>query len=564
MLLPKYFSRLAGAAIAIIATLLLSASLQARTKEGPLDIIPYPGSVEVQKGSFNARGAQFNCDPAMDAASIKTVNSFAIRLSKASGKVSSLASPIGLAANAREGKVKGFAFYVDPALPDEAYSIVIAPKSVVVAASGRSGFFYAIQTLKQLLPAGIYGKGVLEKADWSIPCALIKDAPRFSYRGAHLDCCRHFFSVSEVKRYLDVMSFYKLNRFHWHLTEDQGWRLQLRRYPELTEIGAFRNGTMVGKDKDSNDGIRYGGYYTQEQIRDIIAYADERCITVIPEVDLPGHMVAALATYPELGCGTGPYEVRTTWGIADQVLNVGREETMVFLENVLGEVADLFPSEYIHIGGDECPKTEWKNNPDCQAKIRELGLKDDENGTAEQHLQCYVTARMQKFLATKGKKIIGWDEILEGSLEPGATVMSWRGAKGGIKAANAGFDVIMTPNNYCYLDYYQADKKNEPLAIGGNLPIEKVYSLEPTDQIADGMKHHILGAQVNLWTEYIATPEYLEYMLLPRMIAISEVQWCQPETKDFARFRKTLINKEFPVLDECGYNYCKAVLKGAE
>ena len=548
--------------LAACAVLLVALGLGAK-ETANIHVIPYPQSVEMQKGSFKARGAQFNCDPSVDASSQRLIRGFAIQLSKICGKTSSFATPIGIEKTAKNGTAKGFAFYADPSLPTGGYTITVGRKATVVTASDRYGFLYAIQTLKQMLPVEIYGrKPASDKVKWRLPAVVIKDAPRFGYRGAHLDCCRHFFSVAEVKRYLDVMALYKLNRFHWHLTEDQGWRIELKRYPELTEIGAFRNGTMIGKDKDSNDGVRYGGYYTQDQIRDIVAYADELGITVIPEVDLPGHMVAALATYPELGCGTGPYEVRTTWGIAKQVLNVGKEETMVFLENVLDEVADLFPSEYFHIGGDECPKEEWKNNPDCQAKIKELGLKDDEHGTAEQHLQNYVTYRMQKFLESKGKKIIGWDEILEGKLEPGATVMSWRGAKGGIQAAQAGFDVIMTPNSHCYLDYYQAeDKKHEPLAIGGFLPIEKVYELEPTDQISEENKHHVLGPQVNLWTEYIPTPQQLEYMLLPRLLALSEVAWCQPETKDFARFKETVISHEFPILDLLGYSYCLQIEK---
>ena len=549
--------------LAVCAALLLAAVGLIAKEAEPLHVIPYPQSVEMQKGSFKARGAQFNCDPSVDPVSQRAIRGFAIQLSKISGKTSSFATPIGIAKTVGDGTAKGFAFYGDPSLKSGEYTITVSKKAVTVAASDRYGFLYAIQTLKQMLPVEIYGrKPASDKVKWNLPAVVIKDAPRFGYRGAHLDCGRHFFSVAEVKRYLDVMAMYKLNRFHWHLTEDQGWRIQLKRYPELTEIGAFRNGTMIAKDWESNDGVRYGGYYTQDQIRDIIAYADELGITVIPEVDLPGHMVAALATYPELGCGTGPYEVRTKWGIADQVLNVGKEETMVFLENVLAEVADLFPSEYIHIGGDECPKKEWKANPDCQAKIRELGLKDDENGTAEQHLQSYVTNRIQKFLAAKGKKIIGWDEILEGQLEPGATVMSWRGAKGGIKAAQAGYDVIMTPNSHCYLDYYQAeDKVHEPLAIGGFLPIEKVYSLEPTDQISEENKHHILGPQVNLWTEYIATPQQLEYMLLPRLLALSEVAWCQPQVKDFDRFKAAVIGHEFPILNILGYSYCLQIEK---
>ena len=428
----------------------------------------------------------------------------------------------------------------------------------MVKASAYNGFLYALQTLKQLTDVEIFSDKVDPDQKFLFPVVSIKDKPRFAYRGMHLDCARHFFSVEEVKKYLDIMAAYKLNRMHWHLTEDQGWRIEIKKYPKLTQIGAFRNGTMVGKDFNSNDGIRYGGYYTQEQVKDIVAYAQKLGITVIPEIDLPGHMLGALAAYPELGCTGGPYEVWTRWGVSDQVMCPGKEDMFIFLEDVFTELMELFPSEYIHIGGDECPKTEWEKCPNCQARIKALGIKADDKHSAEQYLQNYVTARVQKFLNDHGRKIIGWDEILEGELAPGATVMSWRGVDGGVKASALGFDVIMTPNTYCYFDYYQSgDKDNEPLAIGGNLPIEKVYGYEPFDGLDASQQKHILGVQANLWTEYIGTDDYLEYMLLPRMCALSEIQWCAKDAKDFDRFASALRAESFKIFDTLGYNYRK-------
>ena len=536
------------------------------------DIVPPPSSLEMTKGRMRVKGIDINCDPAMDFASLHAVRLFADRLSLVTGKTSSVASPIGLARIADSGKGKGLFFIKDGNLAEEAYSISIKRRAAYVRASSFNGFFYAIQTLKQMLPVSIYGSKPDASARWYLPCCEIKDAPRFGYRGLMLDCCRHFFSVDEVKKVLDIMSVYKLNRLHWHLSEDQGWRIEIEKYPLLTEVGAFRDGTMVGGDWDSNDGIRYGGYYTKEQIRGVIAYAAERGITIIPEIDLPGHMQAALASYPELGCKGSqpqPYKVWTRWGVSRQVLNVGREETMIFLEDVLGEVADLFPSEYIHIGGDECPRDEWKTDPDCQAKIVELGLVSDDKASAEARLQNYVTARMQKFLAGKGKKIIGWDEILEGELAEGATVMSWRGTAGGVKAASMGYDVIMSPTTYCYLDYVQGpDYEKEPFSISHQwseskkeiknpLTLERVYGYEPLAEITEEAHKHILGVQGNLWTEYIGTPEHLEFMLFPRVMALSEIQWSQPDKKDYERFLGSLRTHELPILDILGVNYRK-------
>jgi len=538
-----------------LATLfLILLPLSGFSKDVFIRIVPQPESIELQSGTFKAIGASINCDAAFDEASRTVAQDFAARMSLVTGKVSSFAVPIGIAASAEAGKIKGFVFIRDSRMADEAYRIEIGKKSVIVRASGSAGVRYAIETIKQMLPEAVYGQAVGVKADWHLPCAVISDKPRFSYRGMHLDCARHFFSVDVIKRYLDIMAVYKLNRFHWHLSDDQGWRVEIKQYPELTLVGGYRGGTMIGRDFNSDDGIRYGGYYTQEQIKEIVDYAARLGITVIPEIDLPGHMLAAMSAYPWLGCSGGPYEAWHKWGVADEVLCAGKETTYEFLENVLSEIAGLFPGEYIHIGGDECPKTEWEKCPHCQAKIAELGLKDDDRFSAEQYLQCYVTSRMQDFLATKGKKIIGWDEILEGELAKGATVMSWRGVEGGKEAASLGFDAIMTPTSHCYFDYMQSQDR-EPVGIGGDLPLDKVYAFDPLEGMPDGADKHILGVQANLWTEYISTEEHLQYMLLPRLMALSEVQWCRPENKDFEAFRTKLSEHELKILDTMGYNY---------
>ena len=538
------------------AIMLLLLPLAVFAKDQVIRIVPQPESIELVGGTFKAIGAGVNCDAAFDAASRMVAQDFAARMSLVTGKVSSFAVPFGITASVEAGKIKGFVFIRDTRLADEEYRIEIGRKSAVVRASGFAGLRYAVETIKQMLPEAIYGRNGAVNADWYLPCAVISDKPRFSYRGMHLDCARHFFSVDAVKRYLDVMAVYKLNRFHWHLSDDQGWRVEIKRYPELTLIGGYRSGTMIGRDFNSDDGIRYGGYYTQDQIREVVDYAARLGITVVPEIDLPGHMLAAMSAYPWLGCSGGPYEAWHKWGVADQVLCAGKESTYEFLESVLSEIADLFPGEYIHIGGDECPKTEWEDCPHCQAKIAELGLKDDDRFSAEQYLQCYVTARMQDFLAGKGKKIIGWDEILEGELAKGATVMSWRGVDGGKEAASHGFDAIMTPTSYCYFDYMQSkDTDKEPVGIGGFVPLEKIYGFEPLEGMPEGAGKHILGVQANLWTEYIATEEHLQYMLLPRLLALSEVQWCCPENKDFDGFRSKLAEHELKILDIMGYNY---------
>lgn len=524
-------------------------------KSETITVVPYPQEVEVKAGTFNAAGAGFHCAGEIDEASMNIINAFAARLSLVSGLESKVDNDL---------LEEGFNFILDTTLAKEAYSLKIARKGVEVKASSLNGFNYAVQTLKQMLPAGIYGNAAVEEEEWRLQCAKINDSPRFGYRGMHLDVSRHFFDVDMVKRYLDIMEIHKLNTLHWHLTDDQGWRIEIKKYPELTEYGSIRKETLVGHlfQSDTYDGTPYGEgmWYSQEQIKEIIEYAASKGIEIIPEIDLPGHMLAALASYPELGCTGGPYDVWGKWGVADDVLCAGREETMLFLEDVLDEVAGLFPSEYFHIGGDECPKVRWERCPRCQAKIKELGLGDKDGFKAEHYLQSYVMTRMTEFLEKRGKKIIGWDEILEGELAENAIVMSWRGTEGGIKAAQRGHDAIMTPNSFFYLDYYQTeDKDNEPLAIGGYLPVEKCYSYEPcTDEMTPEQQKHILGVQANLWTEYIATNGHLEYMLLPRMAALSEVQWCRPENKSWKRFLNST-DELCAIYDVAGYNYGKHI-----
>ena len=533
--------------ISILLSLAVLLAACAKPQPQAFHVIPMPADVTLSEGAFPVKGAAVTVDPALDELSQKAVGRFVSALETATG------TPAG-----KSGKA--ISFRLNPNLAAEQYTIDVTAEGAVVEASALNGFVYAIETLKQMLPPAIYGDKAV-KADWVLPFASILDQPRFDYRGMHLDASRHFWTVEETKRYIDVMTVYKLNRLHWHLTDDQGWRAEIKAYPRLTEISAWRNGTVVKKDWGSNDGIRYGGFYTQEEMKDVVAYAAERGITVIPEIDLPGHMVAVLAAYPELGCTGGPYEVWTRWGVAKDILCAGNEQVFTFLENVFDELVEIFPSEYIHIGGDECfggdaepnRPDPWDVCPKCAARMKTLGIK--KGPQAKHYLQNYVTARVQNYLNDHGRKIIGWDEILQGDLAKGATVMSWRGVQGGIEAASKGFDAIMTPNGFCYFDYYQTQERDkEPFGIGGDLPLEKVYSYEPFDGIAAGAEKHILGVQANLWTEYIATPEHLEYMLLPRMCALSEVQWCAADKKDYARFDASL-DHSFAILDAMGINY---------
>ena len=418
----------------------------------------------------------------------------------------------------------------------EGYSLFVKPDLVTIAANAPAGLFYGVQTLRQLLPIQIESEELVTGKKWKIPCVEIIDAPRFQWRGAHLDVCRHFFPKEFVKKYIDILALHKMNTFHWHLTEDQGWRIEIKKYPKLTEVGAWRvdRSGVTWRDRQPQqpgEAATYGGYYTQEDVKEIVAYAKSRFIQVVPEIEMPGHALAAIAAYPEYSCFGGPFTVATGgyWPIKD-IYCAGKEGTFEFLENILDEVIPLFPGEFFHIGGDEAFKENWEKCPDCQKRITDEGLKD------VHELQSYFIKRIEKILNSRGKRLVGWDEILEGGLAPNATVMSWRGVAGGIEAANAGHDVVMSPTSHCYFDYYQA-REGEPEAIGGYLPLEKVYSFEPVPPDIDPEKEkHILGAQANVWTEYIPTPEHAEYMLLPRLSALSEVVWSPKEARNLKDF----------------------------
>ncbi len=435
----------------------------------------------------------------------------------------------------------------------EAYQLTVNDKLITINGASAAGNYYGINTLR---------KSIIEAGDNDVlfPAVEISDEPRFAYRGTHLDVSRHFFPADSVKNYIDMMALHNVNTFHWHLTDDQGWRVEIKSRPELTAKGSVRPGTMVGTNFNVTDSIPHGGFYTQEELRDIVQYAADRHINVIPEIDLPGHMLAALKAYPELGCTGGPYELWQIWGVSDDVLCAGNDSTLTFIDDVLNEVMDIFPYEYIHIGGDECPKVRWKDCPKCQAKIKELGIKSDSHSTAEQKLQTYVMNHAAKTLADRNRKAIGWDEVLEGGTPQGTVIMSWRGLQGAIAAAESGHDAIMTPAHYCYFDYLQAPDSisdEQPLPYRTYLPIDTVYAFNPVPAtLTPEQAKHILGAQANVWTEYMPTYSYVQYKTLPRLAAMSEVQWTDPSKKDFNNFKRRL-NQLKNQYDAEGYNYAK-------
>ncbi|WP_343701891.1 family 20 glycosylhydrolase [Chitinophaga sp.] len=502
----------------------------AQQKQPLLSLIPEPQSVEMLQGQvyITPQMKYFTNSPGAE----KAADLFNIFLKANYG--------FALAKGTMQNST--FIFSQDPALGDEGYQLTVARNKIVL--QGRAaGLFYGVQTLQQILPPAV-------KNRIAVPALIIKDTPRFAYRGMMLDVGRYYLPAPYVKQFIDVMAHYKLNRFHWHLTEDQGWRIEIKKYPRLQTVASQRRETSKGHLREGKfDGKPHGGYYTQEEVKDIVQYAADRHITVVPEIEMPGHAQAALAAYPELGCTGGPYEVSTKWGVHKEVYCAGNDKVFTFLEDVLSEVLPLFPGKYVHIGGDECPKDRWKACPKCQARIKALGLKD------EHELQSYFIQRMEKFLNSKGKRIIGWDEILEGGLAPDATVMSWRGETGGIAAAKQKHDVIMSPNTYLYLDYLQGAPATEPLGIGGYLPLEKVYSYEPyPSSLTATEKRYIKGVQGNVWTEYIPDGKTADYFAYPRALALAEIAWSPAHKKNYDRFTGAL-PRRLAALQERGVNF---------
>lgn len=490
-----------------------------------ISIIPQPLSVKKDNGTFSIGPNTTIVVASEDKALVSVGEQFAARLRQATAYAIDLRVAVGV--KERAGAI---VLALDPAdadLGDEGYRLKVTNAVVVIKGSKPAGVFYGVQTFYQLLPVEVEKSQPTAGMVWSVPCARIEDKPRFPWRGMHLDVGRHFFSKDSVKRYIDLLAAYKMNTFHWHLTEDQGWRIEIKKYPRLTSIGAWRKETM-----DNN--IPHGGFYTQDEIREVVEYAKERFIAVVPEIEMPGHSQAALASYPELSCSGGPFRVGTEWGVMYDVYCAGKQKTFEFLADVIEEVTALFPGTFFHIGGDEVPKVRWSNCRWCQERIRTEGLKD------EHELQSYFIRRIEMILNAKGKRLVGWDEILEGGLAPNATVMSWRGTEGGIEAAKSGHDVVMTPTSHCYFDYYQG-VEGEPKAIGGFLPIDTVYSFEPvpTELSAEEAKH-VLGAQGNVWTEWMPHFRQVEYMALPRLCAMSEVVWSDKSKRHFQDFLRRL------------------------
>ena len=446
---------------------------------------------------------------------------------------------------------------------DEGYRLTVNDRLVRIEGRTAQGVFYGIQTLRKSLPIILEterndNSGVTNQVE--LPAVVINDQPRFAYRGMHLDVSRHFFGIDVVKEYLDIMALHNMNTFHWHITDDQGWRIEIKKYPKLAQLGSQRKHTVIGRNMGVYDDTPYGGYFTQDEAREVVQYAKDRYITVIPEVDMPGHMLGALKAYPELGCTGGPYETEGRWGVFEDILCAGNEQTYQFINDVLDELMDIFPSQIFHIGGDEAPRERWEKCPKCQQRIRELGLKGDGKYAAEAKLQGYFTNRVENYLISKGRRIIGWDEILEGDVNASAMIMSWRGVKGGLEAAEKGHDVVMAPTSHGYFDYYQTNPEdwNNPTLFKAYLPMERVYSLDPSpDSLSVVAKKHIIGAQANIWTEYIAYKNLLEYQMLPRAAAMSEVQWVMPKQKNYGEFlerERQMLN----IYQLYNYTYCPA------
>ena len=528
----------------LLAAALSFSMLSAHAADANYNVVPLPKSVVMVKGQpFNLTSATTIVYEGTNPEMKRNARFLSEYIQQSTGIKTTLLDK-------RDKKAAAIVLVINPKVQgDEAYRLTVNNKQVTIAASTPAGVFYGIQTLRKSLPVQTNG------ADITLPAVDIADAPRFGYRGMMLDCGRHFFPVSFVKKFIDILAMHNMNVFHWHLTEDQGWRLEIKSHPELTAKSSMRSGTVIGHNATVDDSIPHGGFYTQQEARDIVEYARQRHITVIPEIDMPGHTLAALAAYPELGCTGGPYEVGHRWGVYKDVLCLGKESTYKFVQDVIDEVVDIFPAKYFHIGGDESPTVMWEKCPNCLQKAK------DEN-TDIKHLQQYFTNRIEKYLNSKGKSIIGWDEILEGKINQSATIMSWRGVDPGLKAAKQGHDVIMTPSSHVYFDHYQAkETKHEPDAIGGCSPVEKVYSYEPLPETLDAeAKNRIKGVQANLWTEYIPFTTQAEYMVLPRMAALAEVQWTPAGQKNFDNFSKRALRLS-DLYDRYGYVYARHLWK---
>ncbi|CAN5302216.1 hypothetical protein BH23BAC1_BH23BAC1_22430 [soil metagenome] len=526
----------------------------AAIQQDELSIIPLPERIE-------RTGTNFNVTPETKIYAQRG-NSEALRIAQMLAGKFETAAGIQLAVAESEGAdiTENGIFFTshaaDGSLGSEGYSLTANGEYVVVRALEPAGLFYGMQTILQLLPPEIESQSVVDNIHWLIPGVEIYDKPRYEWRGLHLDVARHFMPIDFIKRYIDNMAMHKLNTFHWHLTEDQGWRIEIKKYPRLTEVGAWRKETLIGHYSDQPhqfDAKRHGGYYTQEEAREIVEYAKERFITVMPEIEMPGHAKAAIAAYPELGVTGEEVEVATYWGVFPDIFNVD-DQTFAFLEDVLSEVIEIFPSEYIHIGGDEAIKDQWEASEKIQKQMRKLGLKD------EHELQSYFIKRIERFLNSKGRKLIGWDEILEGGLAPNAAVMSWRGTEGGIEAAQSGHKVVMSPGSHVYFDHYQADPADESLAIGGYTTLEKVYHFEPTPEaLSPGEAEYVLGAQANVWTEYMPNPEHVEYMVFPRISALAEVVWSPKEARNWSSFASR-VPQQLKRYEYRGINYARVPL----
>ena len=521
----------------LLLGLVLGAACAAARAE--LSVIPLPASVQLAEGVFT-----LGPDAAIQAPDEARA--------EADYLAALLRAPTGhpLPVGSRRGNIVLALDRGLTALGAEGYRLEITPRGVLLRALRRSGLFHGIQTLRQLLPHAVEQRAAVAGAAWTMPCGVIEDQPRFPWRGVMLDPCRHLLTVEEIKKFVDLMALHKLNVLHWHLTDDQGWRIEIKKYPKLTEVGAWRKESPQRGNRNQGDGQRYGGFLTQAQLKDIVAHAASRHITVVPEIEMPGHASAALAAHPELSCSGGPYTPNAKGGVFAGVYCAGREETFEFLQNVLAEVCELFPGKYIHIGGDEVPKDNWKQCPRCQARIRQEGLED------ERELQSYFIRRIEKFINAQGRTLIGWSEIREGGLAQNAVVMDWIG--GAAEAASTGHDVIMSPTSHCYLDYYQStNHATEPKAIGGYVPLSKVYAFEPIPpNLAPAHQSRLLGAQGNLWTEYIPNFKHAQYMLFPRLCALAEVVWSPPGARNWEDFLRRL-PVQFQRFDQLGVNYRK-------